>query len=230
MRKVSEFLKEEREKKGYSLEDIEQMTKIRKNFLTAIEEGRFYKLPSEAYALGFVKNYAEFLGLPKNKIIALFRREYELFSGGKNSSSFDTNWEVKRKNRVEKEEVIPRYRKNTNRFRKSRLFSAKALLIVFLFLVVLSYIFFQYNSIIFGPPLSLTSPKNNEVFRESVVEIAGETDPYSTVNIDGEDAYVNLDGSFKKSLYVFPGNKKITVVAKNRYGKETKTTVNITVQ
>ena len=75
MRRVSDILREEREKKNLSLEYIEKTTKIRVEYLKAIEEGRFHTLPSESYALGFVKNYASFLGLSRARIVALFRRE-----------------------------------------------------------------------------------------------------------------------------------------------------------
>lgn len=208
MRKVSEILKEEREYKGYSLEYIEQKTKIKKEYLLAIEEGRYYDLPSESYALGFIKNYADFLGFPRGKITAWFRREYE----------------------QETHEIIPEFRKKPHRFKQKSLLNSKIFFIIFIVLMVIGYILFQYNSFIFGPPLSVSSPKNGELIQKSVVQVVGKTDPYATVMVDGEEILVQLDGSFKKSLFVFPGNKTITIIAKNRFGKETRTTVNIRVQ
>jgi len=96
MRKVSELLKEEREKKGYSFQDVEKSTRIKKHFLVALEEGRFKDLPSESYALGFIKSYGNFLNLPSQKTTALFRREYE----------------------EEKRDVIPEFRRNQEKFKK----------------------------------------------------------------------------------------------------------------
>jgi cytoskeletal protein RodZ len=61
-------LKEEREKKQLSLEDIQQETKIQKRYLKAIEEGRFETLPGKFYARAFVKNYAEVVGLDPEQL------------------------------------------------------------------------------------------------------------------------------------------------------------------
>lgn len=60
MRKISEYLRDTRESQGLTLEQAEKSTKIKQEFLKLLESGEFRKLPSESYALGFVKNYAVF--------------------------------------------------------------------------------------------------------------------------------------------------------------------------
>lgn len=207
MRKVSDYLREERERKGLTLDDVEKATKIKKNYLTIIEEGKFRSLPSESYALGFIKTYASFLDLPTQKIAAFFRREYE----------------------EESQEIIPEFRKKQHRFNKN-FFSPQVFFVALVTFFVGGYIFFQYSSLLFGPKLDVTSPKNGDVISENVIEVKGKTDEYATVVIDNEEAYVNLDGSFKKSIYAFSGDKKITIVAKNRFGKETKEVVTVEVE
>ncbi len=57
------YLKQERENQGLSLEDIQQKTKIGISSLEAIEAGRINELPHPVYAKGFIKNYAQCLGL-----------------------------------------------------------------------------------------------------------------------------------------------------------------------
>src|SRR6266446_1412810 len=74
---VGERLRKERLRKRLSLDDIARGTKIRHQFLEAIEDGQYNKLPSTAYAQGFVRNYAEYLGLSSREILALFRREFD---------------------------------------------------------------------------------------------------------------------------------------------------------
>src|SRR5690348_16578344 len=76
MVKLGEKLIEERKKQGLSLDEIAKATKIRRSFLEAIEKGEYKKLPSSAYAQGFVKNYVAYLGLPEKELLALFRREF----------------------------------------------------------------------------------------------------------------------------------------------------------
>nr|WP_246238065.1 RodZ domain-containing protein [Alkalicoccus luteus] len=54
--------------KGYSLDELQQLTKIQKRYLEAIEEGDFSKMPGEFYSRAFVKSYSEAVGLDPNKI------------------------------------------------------------------------------------------------------------------------------------------------------------------
>ncbi|WP_414457986.1 helix-turn-helix domain-containing protein [Evansella clarkii] len=61
-------LKAAREEKGYSLEELQTITKIQKRYLTAIEEGDFSRLPGDFYARAFVKRYADAVGIDPEKL------------------------------------------------------------------------------------------------------------------------------------------------------------------
>jgi cytoskeletal protein RodZ len=69
---VGAFLREIRESRGLTLEDAAAVTRIGKNYLLAIEEGTYEKLPSSAYVKGFLRVYAGYLGLSGDEIIARF--------------------------------------------------------------------------------------------------------------------------------------------------------------
>lgn len=56
-------LKQAREEKQLSLEELQNTTKIQKRYLQAIEEGKFDVLPGQFYARAFVKSYAEAVGI-----------------------------------------------------------------------------------------------------------------------------------------------------------------------
>src|SRR4029077_1494974 len=60
---IGSSLREARERRGLALADVERDTHIRSRYLTALEEDRFDDLPGPAYAKGFLRTYAEFLGL-----------------------------------------------------------------------------------------------------------------------------------------------------------------------
>lgn len=68
-------LKEERERKNISIEDLQRETKIQKRYLLAIEEGRFDVLPGKFYARAFIKNYAEAVGLDPDQLFAEYSHE-----------------------------------------------------------------------------------------------------------------------------------------------------------
>lgn len=209
MRKISEILKESRLKKHLSLEDVERSTKIKKQFLEALELGDFKKLPSESYALGFVKNYATYLGFSPTTAAALFRRENE-------SKLID---------------ILPSYKKKPQSAPK-RFFmrSPKGMFVLLIGLIIFGYLAFQFSFLFVGPKLLITSPKNGQMIESNVVEVSGKTDPYATVTVNGEEVYVDLSGTFRKTFYVYSGSTELTIVSKNRYGKESRKSVQVRVK
>ncbi len=58
---IGKLLKEEREKRGLSIEDVYKATKISIMNIEAIEKGKMDMLPHPVYTRGFIKSYAEFL-------------------------------------------------------------------------------------------------------------------------------------------------------------------------
>ncbi|MGE5196553.1 MAG: helix-turn-helix domain-containing protein [Anaerolineae bacterium] len=69
MKDVGVIFKTKRKELSLSLKEIENSTSIRSNYLEAIEDGCIHELVSSVYALGFMKQYAAFLGLDAEKII-----------------------------------------------------------------------------------------------------------------------------------------------------------------
>lgn len=69
--RVGTTLRELRTSRGIALEEVARVTRIGKGYLLAIEEDRLDKLPSGAYSRGFVRQYAQFLGLGEAEIVAL---------------------------------------------------------------------------------------------------------------------------------------------------------------
>jgi cytoskeletal protein RodZ len=62
-------LREARERLGLTLEEVERSTRIRVHHLEAIERGELDSLPSPVQARGFLRNYAEFLGLEPGDVM-----------------------------------------------------------------------------------------------------------------------------------------------------------------
>jgi cytoskeleton protein RodZ len=61
--KIGRILEQKRKEKGLSLDDVEQATKIRKRYLDGLEREDYAMLPAGVYAQGFLKTYANYLGL-----------------------------------------------------------------------------------------------------------------------------------------------------------------------
>ncbi len=78
---VGEIIRREREKKGITIEQLSDMTKISKEFIKAIEEENFDLLPGDVYTGGFIRNISMVLGLDPEEMRKLYKsqrkREYE---------------------------------------------------------------------------------------------------------------------------------------------------------
>jgi cytoskeleton protein RodZ len=72
MESVGEFFRQVRETKGLSLDDVASKTRIHPDFLRALEEGNFSKLPDQVFAKGFVRSYARSLGLDEEDAMRRF--------------------------------------------------------------------------------------------------------------------------------------------------------------
>lgn len=66
---IGEKLKEARKEKGYTLDDLQQITKIQKRYLIAVEEGNLEVLPGNFYARAFIKQYADSVGLNGEELL-----------------------------------------------------------------------------------------------------------------------------------------------------------------
>ena len=63
MFQIGASLREARTRRGLSPADVQRAIRIRERYLRALEEETWDLLPGEAYAKGFLRTYAEFLGL-----------------------------------------------------------------------------------------------------------------------------------------------------------------------
>jgi len=76
MKSVGEIIKCAREAKHLSLDEVAEGTKIRLTLLQAIEVNDFCQFESKAVSRGLIKNYAEYLGLNSESIMAVFKRDF----------------------------------------------------------------------------------------------------------------------------------------------------------
>lgn len=69
---VGDFFRQVRETKGLSLDDVASKTRIHPDFLRALEDGNYAKLPDQVFAKGFVRSYARSLGLDEEDAMRRF--------------------------------------------------------------------------------------------------------------------------------------------------------------
>ncbi len=74
---IADTLRLARKQHGQDLRTVSQVLRIRHAYLEAIEKGEFDQLPGAAYAIGFLRTYAEFLGLDGEQIAERYKREIQ---------------------------------------------------------------------------------------------------------------------------------------------------------
>jgi cytoskeletal protein RodZ len=73
MAPIGETLRSAREAKGLTLDRVSDETNIAKRYLTALEAEDFSVFPGDPYAVGFLRNYADYLGLSSDELVASFK-------------------------------------------------------------------------------------------------------------------------------------------------------------
>ncbi|MBA3364909.1 MAG: DUF4115 domain-containing protein [Actinobacteria bacterium] len=76
MFEIGNSLREARQRQGVDFTQAEQATKIRGKYLRALEEERFELLPAQTYVKGFLRSYAEYLGLDGQLYVDEYNSRY----------------------------------------------------------------------------------------------------------------------------------------------------------
>jgi len=208
MKTVGAMLKSARLAKGTTLKDVERDIKIREKFILAIEADNFRELPSPSYAKGFVHNYAEYLGLQTDAVMAFFRRQMTEAPG---------------------DSLLPKGVSDPLNAPFLHLTPGRfiGMLVGILLLVFLVYLGGQYFRVNQPPPLTIKTPKNQQIFEEQHVAVEGQTDPDATVSVNGVSTVVRDDGRFYIQVAIDPGVNTLTIIAVSRFGKTAKANLEV---
>jgi cytoskeletal protein RodZ len=76
MFEIGNSLREARVRQGLEYSDVERVTKVRPKYLRALEEEQFETLPAQTYVKGFLRTYAEFLGLDGQLYVDEYNSRY----------------------------------------------------------------------------------------------------------------------------------------------------------
>jgi transcriptional regulator with XRE-family HTH domain len=197
---ISEELKRGRTEKHKSINEIGKILGIRTEYLEALENGEYEKLPQGVYGRNFLREYARYLGLDPEKMLEIY---------GEDSSS---KIEERQKNAF------------AHKVPKALLFVAvprvlKNVLLIFAVLICLSYLGYYINNIITPPDLKIIYPSIDIAVKESTIIIKGQTDKEAEVTVNGESVLADIDGVFEKVVSLKSGLNTITVKSQKKYSR-----------
>lgn len=203
MKTIGQILQEKRVAQKITLEQVSSQTKIRQDILTALEQDNFQKLSSPAAIKGFLKTYAEFLGVSPQQALAVFRRDFD---------------------KKEKKKVIPQGMLNPidkggfNWTPKATMF-----LVITIFVIGLAgWLIYQYLSLTRPPFLKIIQPDDKQAFTQEMIEVVGQADSDALVTVNQETVLLSSDGEFRHQLNLFPGENNLVIEATSKLGKKTK--------
>lgn len=84
---LGSYLREEREKRGISLEQVGSATKINIKLLNAIENDLHRELPARPFLRGFVISYCRFVGMDSGEVMTQYRAFFEEYAANKRSQN-----------------------------------------------------------------------------------------------------------------------------------------------
>jgi len=126
---VGSRLKKAREKLGLSIDDIKNKSKIKKNYLLALENDNFEKLPGEVYTKVYIRGYAKIVGIEPQDILTEYENE-------KNNANKINKANTKKTGKSKKN--------NVHILNRDHIFRSVLGIILILIVVLLSYnIFFR---------------------------------------------------------------------------------------
>ncbi len=188
------ILKKERARKNYSLEEVSAATKIQVHYLNALENDEYNKFPSSVYSKGFLQNYAKFLGISSDRILALYRRQV-------GEAPRQVVKEAQKPVKDPKFVITPSVLIMTT--------------VITLVIVTFGYLIYQFYNFQKAPYLDVTSPSGNITVYQSELNVEGKTDEGMLVTINDQAVKVITGGTFKISMTLVKGSNTIIVKAKH---------------
>ncbi len=198
---IGEILRTERQNHHLSLDQLAQKTRIRQEYLIALEENRFSDLPSATFVKGYIKTYSKIFGFDHEPLLALLRRDYK-------ESAMGTL--------VPRDFIKPMLKKR--QLWTPVTFAMMVLGVIFLSLT--SYVGVQWYNIQKPPMLAIQQPKEND-FVSAQITVKGQTVGDAIVTINTQPVAINPDGTFQGDVYIpREGIHTITIESTDSRGKK----------
>lgn len=167
MTELGARLKEARTAKGYSLEDLQAMTKIQKRYLAGIEDGNYSMMPGPFYVRAFIKQYADAVGLNAEELLESYKTEVPT----------STNEEV-----LQNMKAAPNRRKPISKS-SSRVSEFVPMIVVALFFILALVIFWYFYQ-------NIAQKDDTNSDKEDSVPVSVDVNPEENTPIDEEDEEV----------------------------------------
>jgi cytoskeletal protein RodZ len=206
--RLGEALRAQREQRGIDLEQAAEDTRIRRKFLEALEASDYQSLPGAVYTKGFLRNYADYLDLDSDDLIALYRAD-------RGTPEAPRPFEP----------IRPIMRRHVT--------LTPAVLLPLLTLAGIglfaAYLYYQLSSFALPPRLEVYDPQPDALAQRAEHVVRGRTVPQGRLTIrvsPGAETVTDLrpaaDGTFAAAVNLKPGPNQLEVEVLDPAGKVNK--------
>jgi len=209
---LGEKLKKLRADKRISLGEISRVTRIQTTYLESLEEGDYDNLPADVYVKGFLRSYADFMGVDERALVKLYEKERGI------------------KNHLEKSKNPQKEKKKEPISISSFVFTPKKIVLATSVLLVFLGAFYLYREIgsfADSPRLLVLSPQANAQVDGNSITVEGVTDKDARLFVNDQPILVNDDGKFRETITMQSGVNMINVRSINKFDKESVASVTV---
>ena len=101
---------------------------------------------------------------------------------------------------------------------------------ILLAVVIIGYALFQTRNIVRGPIIDVYTPRNGASVSESLITITGTAKNISFISLNGQQIFVDENGSFSQKLLLSYGYNIMTLYARDKFGRETENVLELMYQ
>lgn len=184
--------------RGLTIEKLAELAGVPNRYLAAMSSGDFQKLPALPYTRGYLMKIAEVLGIDGDELWQTYKDEIAL--------------------KINAPDKLP-----SNRFAIRR-FGKMKIIIGIILVSAIIYLIWQSDNLLGIPKIEITYPMADDlVLSIPLIKLAGKiSNPKDKLTVNGEQIFINSDGSFEKEIFLRPGVNDIEFRIKRFLGKETK--------
>jgi len=203
--RLGDALRQQREQMGVTLPQAAEDTRIREKFLQALESGDYQSLPGTVYTKGFLRNYAHYLNVDPEEMVALYTGE----RGGS--------------------EPLRSFAPMRPLVKRSFIFTPAVLVPVVVLagiLLFVGYVYYQFTNFAVAPNVEITDPPGDAVSQLAEYTVKGKTNPDGRITVrisPGLDTINDVrpakDGTFSVVVPLKPGPNHVEVQVLDPSGK-----------
>jgi len=191
---LGEKLRSARNARNLKIEDAARILNIRPEYLNALEEERWDKLPAGLYGKNFLKQYARLLRLNPQELLR------QAAATAPDADPFF-------------QKIVPPHRFIV--FPKI----VRNAIIVTAVLACLLYLVGYFRRVVSPPDLIISAPAQNATTSGLTLTVSGRTDPAAEVRINDEVVLNNDNGSFSQTIDLKQGLNDIIISAQKKYSQ-----------